>query len=468
MKKILFLSIAALLLAGGCGQKEDNGETPETPETPGTSGNAQLSATPATIQATVAAGTYTLNVTSVQAWSAEVNAAATWCAISPNFYAGNYATKVNVLENPLALQRAATITFTSGMLTCKATVAQAAAAATLSVDKWEIPASVAAGSYTIAVTSNAAWTATVNSGATWCSVAAASGTGNGTLTVNVAANPTTAPRAATVTITAGTATGKVTVTQEALTLSVNKTGIPANATANSYTFTVTSNSTWMASVNSGATWCTVSPASATGNGTVTVTAAENTAETARTATVTVTAGTLSKNVTVSQAGKPDTPPPPHAASTKTWTFGNQIWSDAIRIPECNKTSFTASSDVPHCRSYTYNTITHYYYNWAYMNTNKNIMCPAPWRVPTRYYFDDLIASTSAEELFTKWGPTGLFWYESTWHQVYFSQAEYACLWTISGANSTSSFMFVLGWPGGVGVHSRWDGNAATVRCVRTP
>jgi hypothetical protein len=31
--------------------------------------------------------------------------------------------------------------------------------------------------------------------------------------------------------------------------------------------------------------------------------------------------------------------PPHAASAKTWTVGEQTWSDVIHMPECNKEIF---------------------------------------------------------------------------------------------------------------------------------
>jgi hypothetical protein len=45
--------------------------------------------------------------------------------------------------------------------------------------------------------------------------------------------------------------------------------------------------------------------------------------------------------------------PRYAASTKTWVFGYQIWSDAIQIPSCNKSSFKVSFTEPDCRSYTF-------------------------------------------------------------------------------------------------------------------
>jgi hypothetical protein len=81
--------------------------------------------------------------------------------------------------------------------------------------------------------------------------------------------------------------------------------------------------------------------------------------------------------------------PRYAASTRTWTFGNQTWSDAIRMPECNKTDFTASYTDPHCRSYTEDGTTWYYYNWPYVDKNKAKMCPSPWRVPARSDIEDI-------------------------------------------------------------------------------
>jgi uncharacterized protein (TIGR02145 family) len=80
--------------------------------------------------------------------------------------------------------------------------------------------------------------------------------------------------------------------------------------------------------------------------------------------------------------------PQYAASTKTWTVGSQIWSDVINIPACDHDAYTNSNDVPYCRSYTTSGIKWYYYNWPYVNANKNTLCPSPWRVPSR---EDFIA-----------------------------------------------------------------------------
>jgi hypothetical protein len=88
----------------------------------------------------------------------------------------------------------------------------------LTVAPANIPATKTAGSYTITVTSNASWTAAVNSAATvWCTLSPpASATGNGAVVVNVAKNTTVLYRFATVTLTSGTLSLPVEVMQEAV------------------------------------------------------------------------------------------------------------------------------------------------------------------------------------------------------------------------------------------------------------
>jgi hypothetical protein len=99
--------------------------------------------------------------------------------------------------------------------------------------------------------------------------------------------------------------------------------------------------------------------------------------------------------------------PRYAASTKTWTFGEQTWSDAIRIPECNKSSFADSNTDPQCRSYTQDGKTWYYYNWPYVNKHAARLCPSPWRVPTATDFETLSGYTDVSALSDAWGYGGI-------------------------------------------------------------
>jgi hypothetical protein len=74
--------------------------------------------------------------------------------------------------------------------------------------------------------------------------------------------------------------------------------------------------------------------------------------------------------------------PRYAASTKTWKFGDQIWSDWINIPACDHSAFSDSDTKPYCRSYTKDGNTWYYYNWTYVKRNERALCPSPWKVPS--------------------------------------------------------------------------------------
>jgi hypothetical protein len=282
----------------------------------------------ATIDATVAANSYPIGVTSNLTWTAAVNSGATWCTLTnANATTGNGTVTVNVAENPTVETRTATVTLTSGTLTKAVAVTQAAAVPTLEVGKTTIDAAVAANSYPIGVTSNLTWTATVNSAATWCTLTNATATGNGTVTVNIAANPSGDQRAATVMLSAGTFTRQVSITQAGAspTLSVDKTSLSFNMYAGSESIAVNSNMTWTTEVDAGTTWCTILPSTGTGNGMVMVSVAENTTSNTRTATVFFIAGTLYRQVTITQAPALTTSPTTINLSASIYT------SDKIQV-----------------------------------------------------------------------------------------------------------------------------------------
>ncbi len=149
------------------------------------------------------------------------------------------------------------------------------------------------------------WTASDN--AAWLSLAPASGTGNGTVTLT----------AATGSLTAGTYSGIVTLSATgattvsipitfnitaASTLTVAPSTLSYTATQGgsnpvNQTIAVTSNGTWTATKNG--SWLTITPTSGSGNGTITVSvnAAQATAGT-NTGTITITGGGITRTVSV--------------------------------------------------------------------------------------------------------------------------------------------------------------------------
>jgi len=108
------------------------------------------------------------------------------------------------------------------------------------------------------------------------------------------------------------------------TLTVSPNTVSVAAAANSTgTFSVTSNTSW--TVTDDQTWLTVSPSSGTNNGSVTVTAQQNTGASSRSAVATVAAtGAASQTVTVTQSGTGSAactvPPMPSFASLPNNSF----------------------------------------------------------------------------------------------------------------------------------------------------
>ncbi|MDR2131374.1 MAG: hypothetical protein LBP56_09485 [Odoribacteraceae bacterium] len=188
-------------------------------------------------------------------------------------------------------------------------------------------------------------------------------------------------------------------------LSIVPSRIACTAAAGTCLVEVTSNATWTATVEGdGAAWCALSPGSGTGDGTVSLNVAENTATGARVTTVTFAAGSLEKTASVTQEAAVEFPP--RAASTRAWIFGARLWSDIILMPECDKTSFINSTTSLQCRACSDSTGTRYYYNWPYVDQNGARLCPAPWRVPTREDLHYLGTSITTGDLRDSWGGGG--------------------------------------------------------------
>jgi hypothetical protein len=252
-----------------------------------------------------AGSTASVAVTSNTAWTTASNQS--WLTVSPASGSNNGALTFTATANTGSTTRQAIVTVSgTGVNPVSITVTQAAAAAThtLAVSSNSVNIAAPAGSTaSVAVTSNTAWTTASNQ--SWLTVSPTSGSNNGALTFTAAVNTASTTRQATVTV-SGTGVNPVsiTITQAAaattntLAVSSNSVNIaaPAGSTAS---VTVTSNIAWTAASNQ--SWLTVSPTSGSNNGTLTFTAAANTASTTRQAIVTVSGtGVNPVSITVTQ------------------------------------------------------------------------------------------------------------------------------------------------------------------------
>jgi uncharacterized protein (TIGR02145 family) len=185
-------------------------------------------------------------------------------------------------------------------------------------------------------------------------------------------------------------------------LVADESPVVAGTTGGAFPVLLASNASWTAAVSAeGDGWCTVTPAAGTGYGTLTITVAESTLEAPdRSATVTITSGTLTQTVAVTQML---IPVPTYAASAQVWTIGvgidRQIWSDYINDTDrCNKEAFNGGNiygSNPDCR----NNIAPYrgyYYTWPYVSAHADTLCPSPWRVPDRSDFAKLYRNLGGE------------------------------------------------------------------------
>ena len=114
-------------------------------------------------------------------------------------------------------------------------------------------------------------------------------------------------------------------------LNVDKEAVTLTATAGEATFNVTSNQDWTATAD--ADWVSLEPASGAASKdavAVKVTAEDNEATEARTATVTVKAGELTKTVALTQAGTEEVPGPELPTPNADWTSANVVSYD---LPE---------------------------------------------------------------------------------------------------------------------------------------
>ena len=177
---------------------------------------------------------------------------------------------------------------------------QTPASPEISLDMNNMEFSAESGSKAFNIKSNTSWT--VSSDQAWCSVSPASGKNNGSVTVKVSENTQTSARTATVTVKSeiGILTVKVTQNEANAAISLDTSTMEFTSSSGEQAFKITANTSW--AVSSDQTWCSVSPASGSNNGSVTVKVSENTQTSARTATITVKTDAGTRTVSVTQGG----------------------------------------------------------------------------------------------------------------------------------------------------------------------
>jgi len=244
-----------------------------------------------------------ITVSSNISWTASVSTDDTWITLGTYSGNGNTQLAISATQNTTTEARTGTVTLTDACnLTTTFTVTQNKPAIVISLSG-EVVLPAAVNTYGISFTSNTSWSASVSGDAPWLTLDAASGKGDYLLHITASVNTATKKRKGTVTITdGGTISIPLYFKQDSSYIELS----PATITEplednNEKSVTIYTNTPWTASVNSEATWLSLSETSGTGGSYITLNSSQNNTAAERSATITVTnGGEITRQVSVTQ------------------------------------------------------------------------------------------------------------------------------------------------------------------------
>ncbi len=245
----------------------------------------------------------TVTFTTNKSWTATVaeSGSPSWVSVRPTSgKAGTITLNIDMQANAVYQSRDADVTITAGTITNTFRVHQDAAPPTVTIDRSIQNVGYETGSATVAVSTNGApWSLSgVPSWMTASSIGAPTAT---TVTFTYQANLLAVAREANLVFTSVTATKTHVMTQAAApaTISIDQNAKTVESVSGSFSVAVTTNSAaWKASGIPA--WVTLTPSENTGSGNVVVNFTQNTTNASREATITFTAGSAVKTLTLTQ------------------------------------------------------------------------------------------------------------------------------------------------------------------------
>ncbi len=247
------------------------------------------------------AGNESISLSANVDWTVKVSDS--WIQADPMMGNGDASINISYDENTSVDPRMGTVTICSqGQPDQVITISQAGVATFVEIDPTSITVDQGAGLTSASILSNTDWTVKTN--ATWLTISPTQGSGNSNLEIEYDENPDLAERMAEVRIcAAGLPDQVLTVTQSGRmgNLSVNPTILNVDASQTNTSFDITADVDW--TVKTSDTWLNITPLSGSGDGTISVTVAENSSSDPRTGLITICSpGLTDRTVTVSQAG----------------------------------------------------------------------------------------------------------------------------------------------------------------------
>jgi hypothetical protein len=258
----------------------------------------RIQVSPTVLNFTYASSLQNVNVTSDSSWRAGSTPA--WISLSPISGSGNGTVGITVAANPALVSRNEIVTFTRGSKTKTVTINQNAADTVLAVSPASIKFVNTGGINSFGISSNAAYKLTIDK--TWITTDVSSGSGNSTVNINVASNPTNVVRSGSITVASGTYAKVVMITQDSTSsvLMVSRGEINYTDAGGKQSVAITTPSSWNATASD--TWVSITQNSGIGNFTMDVTCSPNVTNSTRTGTITISNGMSTKVITIRQDG----------------------------------------------------------------------------------------------------------------------------------------------------------------------
>lgn len=257
-----------------------------------------VKASPETCDFKVAGGSQTVNINANVAWTAA--ASDDWVTLSATSGTSSADIVLSAKENTGSTARSATVTVQSKSGNVKATVKVTQAGSQIAVTPTAMTFGVDGATEEMTITSNTAWSLLPSE--SWLQLSKTSGTGNDKVNVTVGQNPSDKKRTATIAVrnSKGATVQTVTVDQVATNLAVSPGSLSFGPAGETSQITVTANSDW--SLQSDASWLTLSKTSGAGNDKVTVNVQENSGQDARSCEISLknSAGTVVQTIAVTQ------------------------------------------------------------------------------------------------------------------------------------------------------------------------
>jgi hypothetical protein len=142
------------------------------------------------------------------------------------------------------------------------------------------------------------------------------------------------------------------------------------------------------------------------------------------------------------------------------TAGSLTLSNALRtvVPGCTATNSLSSNSTPPAQYVDYTMSYGFYYNGTCVKNNKSLLCPSPWRLPTRTDTEALITWSGCCNLYNAFGTKG---YWNINNLVETNAAGY--IWVENGASDLGSLRWVMN-------DTYWyymsDASGIQIRCVK--